>query len=57
MEAPLGSGTLGLEDMGGEEHQGSEVLAVTLDLEDTALVVWAGEGQVSGAMARGVLQG
>ena len=57
MEAPLGLGTLGLEDMGGEDHQGSEVLAVTLDLEDTALLVWAGEGQVSGATGRGALQG
>ena len=51
----VGLGTLGLEDMGGVEHQGSEVLAVTLDLEGTALL--AGEGQVSGATGRGALQG
>lgn len=57
MEAPLGLGTLGLEDMGGVEHQGSEVLAVTLDLEGTALLAWPGEGQVSGATGRGALQG
>lgn len=56
MEAPLGLGTLGLEDMVGVEHQGSEVLVVTLDLEDTALLVWPGAGQVLGATGRGVLQ-
>ena len=48
----VGLGTLGLEDMGGVE-----VLAVTLDLEGTALLAWAGEGQVSGATGRGALQG
>ena len=53
----VGLGTLGSEDMGGVEHQGSEVLAVTRDLEGTALLAWPGEGQVSGATGRGALQG
>ena len=39
MEAHLGLGTLGLADMGGVEHQGWEVLEVTLDLEVMALPV------------------
>ena len=60
MGAALGLRTLDLADMGGVEHQGLEVLAATLDLEDMAMLehlVWPAVGQVSGATGRGVLQG